>query len=892
MTNFFHTHVHSEFSCLDAMSDINVMAAKAAKFNQPALAITDHGNMSGVFQLYKACKKNDLLPFPGLEAYLVDDIDSKDSKRHHLTLLALNTKGYKTLAKLCSLSHQRDRYHYKPRIGLSDLAELSSEGLSKDIALLTGCYFGMVQQAVVGDSTESATRVAKMLAGWFPHTFVEIQHHNTDHGDGWDDTKLAHELFQVANEIGRPPIITQDCHYCDKSHRHLHDFMKSIAYSSEIGDVSFPGDSYHLASTPWVKKHYRESLEPIWQASDEAFGDLIGRNQVEFPILDNYKYHVPSIGEKNPNTTLRKLCRDALKDAMLDTVDEYKDRLEYELSVIKGLGMSDYFLLVNDYVGWCLEQNILVMARGSAAGSLVCFLLGTTQIDPLKWNLTFDRFLTPDRIRPPDIDLDIEDTRRGDVVEYLEQKYSCVQIGTYNRLGFDEETGRGGLFVQYIAGMRKRLGEAFPSRLGQVQSLHDLDKVSPDEASMIRGLADLPLRRSPGAHAAGFVIGNDEHKVEDWLPTMLIPSSNSTVTQAMMDDVEDAGFVKIDLLGLRSLTTMRRCLELISKTSPSFIPLDDKKTMAFLRKGRPDTGVFQLEGYTASQGCKEVKVKTVGDIVLVNALYRPATRDHGYTDLFIDNRANPKQIYYPHEIFKDHLSETFGVPVFQEQVLAILRDLGMPVEELNDFLTAVKGKHATGGYSDKSIETFLEHKNKFESLCSAVGMCEGDIIEAWGLVEGFAAYGFNRAHATAYGLFGYQMAYLKIHYPLEFHTALLETTAGSDKEKKYIKEARKMEIRILSADVNSSGTTWTMIKDKNAIRRGLVSVKGVGLKAAECLNENAPYSDMDDLIARCPARSVSGGSQWSKSKKLVGTLRHLQNAGALKSLNVQPEPKS
>ena len=433
------------------------MAEKAAKLKQPALALTDHGNMSGVFQLYKECKKHSLLPFPGLEAYLVDDITNKDSKRYHVTLLALNTKGYQTLSQLSTMSHQRDRYHYKPRIGLSDLAELSSDGLSKDLALLTGCYFGMVQQALVGPSPESALRITEMMAGWFPHTYVEVQHHNTIHDDGWDDSQLAELLWGIANKVGRPPIITQDCHYCDKGHADLHSFMKAIAYSSDAGDVGFPGDSYHLASTQWIKKHYRGSLEPIWLDSEQSYTELLELNQVEFPMLDTYKYHVPSIGEKNPNTTLRKLCRDALKDAMLDTLEEYKDRLEYELKVIKGLGMSDYFLLVHDYVSWCEEEDIFVMARGSAAGSLICFLLGATQVDPLEWNLTFDRFLTPDRIRPPDIDLDIEDTRRSDVVEYLEQRYSCVQIGTYNRLGFDEETGRGGLFVQYMAGMRKRL---------------------------------------------------------------------------------------------------------------------------------------------------------------------------------------------------------------------------------------------------------------------------------------------------------------------------------------------------------------------------------------------------------------------------------------------------
>tara|TARA_R110000824_G_scaffold167528_1_gene344522 strand:- start:4477 stop:7146 length:2670 start_codon:yes stop_codon:yes gene_type:complete len=889
MTNFFHTHAHSEFSCLDGMADIATMAAKAEQFGQPGLAITDHGNMSGCFQLYQACHRHGILPFPGVEAYLVDDLDQKDGKRYHITLLALTTDGYKTLVGLCSQSHQRDNYHYKPRISLSDLAELHHENKTSGMACLTGCFFGRVQQALVTHGDKEATRIAKMLAGWFPHTYVEVQHHHTDHADdfGWTDDDLAVSLHEIAEKVGRPTIITQDCHYCDKAHKPLHNMMKNMAYSGEAGEYEFPGDSYHMASTIWVQNHYKGNLATVWAASQESYTDLLSQHQLSLPMLDTYKYHVPSIA-KDPMAKLKRVCNSQMQDTMLDMVPAYVDRLEEELTTIRKLRMADYFLLVYEYVQWCEDEGILVMARGSAAGSLICFLLGITQVDPIRWNLTFDRFLTPDRIRPPDIDLDIEDVRRDDVVEYLSTKFGIVQIGTYNRLGYDEETGRGGLFVQYISGMRKKLGDQFARELGAVQNLHDLDRVRPEDAQLLRGLADVPVRRSPGAHAAGFVVSAEDHQVSDWIPTMLIPSSGTVVTQMTMDDVEDAGFVKIDLLGLRSLTTMRRCLELIGKTDRNFIKLDDKPTMAFLRKGRAETGVFQLEGFTAAQGCREIKVKTVRDIILVNALYRPATRDHGYTDLYLENRKSPNDVEYIHEIFKRHLKETHGVPVFQEQVLAILRDLGMPVEELNDFLQAVKGKHAIAGYSDKSDSIFRKHKSRFNKLCKAVGMSEDQIVEAWSLVEGFAAYGFNRAHATAYSLFGYQMAYMKIHFPLEFHTALLETTAGSPKEAKYIKEARTMGIRILPADVNLSAVSWIMDKDKNAIRRGLMSIKGVGVSAAECVTDHAPFKDIEELISTCPARSVTGGKKWASSQQLTGTMRRLQEAGALRSLGVTP----
>lgn len=887
---FFHTHVHSEFSCLDGMASVEDLVAKAAKYNHAGIALTDHGNMSGVFQLYKAAKRHGILPFPGLEAYVVDDLADKKAKRHHLTLLAYTTKGYQNLIRLSSLSHDRDHYYYKPRLSWADFSMAKGRGQIEGIACLTGCYFGHVSQSIVNDDPytghKRAKRYVNMMLGLFDTVFIEIQNHHTDHPT-WSDAQLVQALYELSLETGVPTIITNDCHYCDKSDKPLHDMMKSIAYSSDVSEVSFPGDSYHFATESWMKTHYRSASE-VWDASQDAYSQLIKKHTLSIPVLDSYKYFVPAISAK-PQEVLAKMIR--TNASVLGK--EYEERAEYELSVVEHLGFADYFLLVRDYVSWCHGQGIFVMARGSAAGSLICWLLGFTQVDPIKWNLTFDRFLTPDRIRPPDIDLDIEDIRREDVVGYLQSKYEVIQIGTYNRLTFDEDTGRGGLFVQYISSKRKMLGDQFPKKLGRVQTLHDLDTVNPKDAEALRRLGDVALRRSPGAHAAGFVVSAPpDHTIADWLPTMLIPSSDTTVTQMMMDDVEDAGYIKIDLLGLRSLTTVRRCLEMLGKADLNWIPLKDKKTFAFLRKGNAETGVFQLEGYTAAKGCREVQVKSVNDLILVNALYRPATRNSGYVDLFLENRRNPAGVYYPHPIFKRHLAETFGVPCYQEQVLAILRDLGMPVAEMNAFLKAVKGKHAKAGYSDESTSIFEKNKERFADLCVAKGMISVDIESAWELVEGFAAYGFNRAHATAYSLLGYQMAYLKVNHPLEFHAALLETTVGTVKEDQYVKEAKRVGISILPACVNRSAVSWTLDRKAEAIRRGLSSVKGVGAKAAEAIAVNAPYSSIDDLISRCPAQAVTGGKQWAKSGTLNGVLANLRQSGALRQLGVMPNQGS
>ncbi|NBO55022.1 MAG: DNA polymerase III subunit alpha [Actinobacteria bacterium] len=732
------------------------------------------------------------------------------------------------------------------------------------------------RSATICRSSPTRRRVA------FDKLFVEVQNHSTDHGDGWNDDKLVTELFSIANWKGLPTIASQDSHYCDKSEKELHDMMRMIAYSADEKDLAYPGRSYHLASTDWMKSLFSEE---VWNASEESCKWLIDNHRLEIPPLDNYKYFVPTI-VKNPNLQLKTLCSAQLRKKKLGK--EYEERLSYELGVIHQLGMADYFMLVNDYVGWCHDNDALVMARGSAAGSLVCWLLGITQVDPIQWKLSFERFLSIDRIRPPDIDLDIEDTRRDEVIEYLKGKYEITQIGTYNRLSYDEETGRGGLFVQYMSAKRKILGDQFARKMGRIQNLHDLDEAYPRDAERLRMLGDIPLRRSAGAHAAGFVVSAPpKHRIEDWIPTMLIPSSDTMVTQMMMDDVEDAGFIKIDLLGLRSLTTLHRCLEMIGKKDVGWIPLDDEKTFKFLRRGYTETGIFQMEGWTAARGCREVGVKSVSDLILVNALYRPATINSGYVSQFLKNRKQPSQVEYPSPIFQKHLEETFGVPCFQEQVLEILRDLGMPVGELNAFLKAVKGKHAVGGYSDAATKVFNENKKRFAMLCEQTGMDKKQTKKAWKLVEGFAAYGFNRAHATAYSLLGYQLAYLKTNHPLEFHSSLLETTVGTHKEKAYEKETRRMGIKILPADVNHSGTSWTLDIKHQAIRRGLSSIKGVGMSAAQCIVDKAPFTSVEDLIARCPARAVTGGKDWKNHRELSGVLSKLRDSGALESIGLR-----
>lgn len=854
------------------------MAAKAAHLGQPGLGLTDHGVMSGVFQLYKACKKAGILPFPGVELYVTTTLE-KTEKRHHLTAFALSQKGYKGLVRFSSLTHQRDHYHYKPRASWADLAAFGAE-YGHEVVITSGCFFGPVQQAIARGDVEQAETLVQMLAHWFPWFHVEIQHHDTP-GHEITDDDMAITLFDIAERTGVPVLITQDCHYLHHAHAELHKQMKGIVYSSDVGDVAFPGDSYHLSTSSWVQSHFIEHPK-IWDASQESMAALVERHQLDIPFLDSYRYWVPKLAD-DPDLTLRQICYQ--RQFTSDSV--HKARLDEELDVIAQTGFAGYFLLVHDYVQWARDQGIYIRARGSAGGSLVCYLLGFTATDPILWDLDFDRFLTPDRERPPDIDLDVEDARRDEVIAYLKKRWGVVQIGTFNKIGLDE-AGGGSLLQQFLAAHRKLSGGSpeFFRRYGSIKTMDDLAAVDHQAATLLTELDDLRIRKSAGAHAAGYVIGTQDHPIEDWLPTMLIASSESVVTQMEMDDVEDAGFLKLDVLGLRSLATLRRIHELVGHSVE--MNWDDPDVFKFLRKGRAQTGIFQFEGFTSAKGLREMRVKTIEDLFITNAIYRPATRNSGLTDLYIERR-NGAEWKLPHELLTPVLGPTLGIPCYQEQVLRIARLVGMDSVDRNKLLKATKVKHGKQGMSEASTKAFENARDQFIRCAVDSGMTKREADETWKLIEGFAAYGFNKAHAVSYSLLGYELAYWKVHHPLEFHAALLETSAGSVKEPDYVDETRKCKIRILRPDVNISKTLYTIDHERGAIRRGLSSVKGVGIKAAEAIAERAPFISIEDLIERCPGRPVSGGKNWSKEGTLNGVLLALQNAGALRSLGVLPQ---
>jgi DNA polymerase-3 subunit alpha len=925
VSNFFHAHTHSRFSALDGMSSPADLAATAWEHGQPGLALTDHGNMAGVVQLYQACKKYGIKPYPGVEGYLIDpgvedwQNPAKGQKvgRYHFGLMALTEEGYKGLVKFVSMTHTRPRFSRFPRASLNDLVTFGHE-YGEHVALTTGCYFGLLQQTLVDPERgeEAARRVLEVYARAFPNTFVEVQDHHIDHPGGMKDNDIVKQLFHLADSLGLPVVATQDSHYHRQREKECHALMKRMVYSGSSDD-EFPGDSFHLASTEWVQEHYTPEQ---WDVVEEGFGHLLDLHDLRITPLDDYRPDLPKVPGL-PMGRIRKLCNEAMCRLGLDGDSEYVDRLLMELRVINKLGMAAYFVIVHDYVEWCRNNNIFVEARGSANGSLVCYLLGITQVDPVQWGTQFDRFLSEDRIKPPDIDMDVEDSDRHRLLAYLKRRYKSVQIGTWSRLGtsIDPETGeeRGSVLVTWKQGKRRELerwaldkmeqenerrdgtGEkpmtkaeamelaagVFYKKYNNITDVSQVEGVSTRDYRALRQMLDMSVYRSYGVHAGGVLLSGAKVAVEDYVPTMLVASSDTTVTQFDMEDVEQLGLLKLDVLGQASLHTMRLTMELYGSADPTdftFIPEDDPAACRILREGRPLNGIFHFEGKAKAYGGRKMGVRTTMDAILGSALFMPGAVDTGQTALYLERRKDRKArraVTYLHPIFEEVLGETYGTVIFQEQVINIMRKLGMDIAGVNKFFKVVKDSGR--GATERNAERLAEVRAQFDMLCARHDI---DPDEAWAMTAGFVAYGFNRAHATGYGIRSYRFAYLKAHYPLQFMTALLQTWAGRDKEKAYIAEARRLRIPVLPADVNISGPSWTMDTANQAIRRGLVSIDGIGLTTAEHIAEHAPFASVEDMVTRVPPKAMTGGRRYLDLGEYTGVLEKLRQAGALDCL--------
>lgn len=838
-------HLHTENSLLDGAIRIKELCKFAKENDMPAVAITDHGNMYGAIQMYEEAKSAGLKPLIGCEFYVYDgDITEKNpAKTHpwHLVLIAKDQTGYKNLVKLVSIAKCKGMY-YKPRIN-HELIEKHHEGL----ICLSACVQGEVAQGFIQGNKEASYEAAKFYKGLFGEDYyIELQDH------GLEKQKMSNPgLIQLAKDLDIKMVITNDSHYLRKEDADWHDTLLCIqtnALKESQDRFRFPNDEFYV-KTP---EQLRDSFK--WMEAD-MFEECI-KNTVEVAdkchlIIEMGKYHIPYF-ELPPNFTsesyLEYLTLEGIKKRYGALRPDLKERMDYELGVINKMGFAEYFLIVSDFIHYAKRNDIPVgPGRGSAAGSLVSYALEITDLDPIRHNLLFERFLNPERVSMPDVDIDFCVERRGEVIDYVTQKYGAdkvCQIVTFGTLAarnamksvarvYDIPFAQSNQWAQLIPAEPKiKIDDALKDGM-ELKKLYDTDptvKKLVDMAKAIEG-----LKNNTGMHAAGVIIS--KMPLEDIVPVE--PSKEGLiVTEYTMIEDEHIGLLKMDFLGLRNLTIIHNALKMVEKRTGekvdiNNIPLDDEATFELLQKGDTD-GVFQLESAGMKKLVKDLKPSVFEDLGALVALFRPGPLNSGMVDDFVQRKHGRQKIEYAHPDLEPILKDTYGTIVYQEQIMQIFQTLADYSLGQADNVRRMMGK--------KQLDKMAEQKGLFVQNTASHGMSQKDAEKLFEQIEQFAAYCFNRSHSAAYAFVAYQTAYLKAHYPVEYMSALL-SSVSSDQEKTqlYIGECQKMGIKVLAPDVNKSNAKFT--PDGDNIRFGLASIKNVGEGVIELIEKERETQD-------------------------------------------------
>jgi DNA polymerase III subunit alpha len=868
-SSWWNLHTHSRYSSNDALPEVADMVEHVKQMGQPALGLTDHGNMAGSVELYAACKKAGIKPFPGTELYTVFDKGDKKAKRHHMCVVAYTTEGYQNLVNLSSLSAKN--FYHKPLIDLTDLAQLAEDGRLKGLAGTSGCFSGMAIQSIINDNSVAAEVILSSLGSWFDKFYVELQDHGNELAEGWTDRRISDALIEMADKLGLPCVITQDSHYINKEDRHDHESLKRlVSWGPDPDDGVFSGDGYHLADEQWIRDHHPEATV---RRGLEGLGDLLGDHDLSIPELDNYHYNVPFTAA-DPEKELREHCERELQHRNLPR--KYQDLLQEELDVIEFARMAGYLLVIKEITDWCRKEDIFFQTRGSASGSLVCFLLGITQVDPIEWGLRYERFVSRDRTKPPDVDLDVEHVERARLIEWLGERFNVAQIGTYTTysLGGEDKGSKGSLRVKYFA--RKRAMNA---------EIKSWEEVPEEDKKNLYRLTEMKLISNTGVHPAGIVLTTTEEDINRLVPIMYAASSGTFTTQYHGKNMEKLGFLKVDILGVKTLTVLKKARKNLGKPDLDWIPLNDRATFGQIRQGKTE-GVFQLEGPAATRGVRRLKPTKINDVIAAMAIFRPAALKTGATERFLDRKSGLEPMPDRHPILAKVTSKTQGIMIYQEQVIEILRDLGMDPEPLTEFLSAVKASNKETSGAQKIID---ESRPVIRQLCLDKGFSEDEFVALWHDIEGFGEYGFNQAHSTVYGLTAYKCAYLATNHPVEFFAALLNVAAGNqEKEPRYLRAARNHEVRVRPAHVNTSGLSYEVDKKRNCVRKGFLAIKGVGKKAADSIIEVRPeegFNDLDQFCSLVNHRKVTGIKPYKTEKDTtVGTFGALYEARAFEGM--------
>ena len=865
--SFTHLHVHSEFSLLDGSCKIKELVAKAKELGFDSLALTDHGVMYGIIDFYKAAKEVGIKPILGCEVYLapgsrLDKETGKNSERYyHLILLAENNKGYENLMKIVSQGFI-DGFYYKPRVDYETL-----EKYHEGIICLSACLAGEVQRymakGLYEEGREAALKYEKIFGKG--NYFLELQDH------GIPEQKIVNSnLVRLSKELNIDLVATNDTHYINAEDAAAHDILLCIQTGKKVADTDrmrYDGGQFYLKSEEEMRQLFPYAPEALDNTAKIAKRCNV---DIEFGVTKLPRYDVPQ--GYDSWSYLNHLCNIGFEKKYPDDDGTLKERLQYELNTIHQMGYVDYFLIVWDFINYAKENGIMVgPGRGSAAGSIVSYTLGITEIDPIKYDLLFERFLNPERVSMPDIDVDFCYERRQEVIDYVTRKYGkeqVVQIVTFGTLAARNvirDVGRAldmpyGTVDMVAKMIPKDVGITIDKALDQSNDFKDLYNSDEEIHNLIdkaRRLEGLP--RHTSTHAAGVVIS--QRPVVDYVP-LSRSTDGSLVTQYIMTTLEELGLLKMDFLGLRTLTVIRDAIRNIKKTTGKDIDLDeidygDKNVLDYIGTGRTE-GIFQLESGGMKGFMKELKPQSLEDVIAGISLYRPGPMD--FIPKYLKGKNNPKEVTYDCPQLEKILKPTYGCIVYQEQVMQIVRELAGYTMGRSDLVRRAMSKKKQS-VMEKEKHNFV-YGNPQEGVkgCVANGIDEKVAIKIYDEMMDFARYAFNKSHAAAYAVVSFQTAYLKYYYPVEYMAALMTSVIENNtKVTEYINTCRVMGINILPPDINSGEIGFTV--DKGNIVYGLSAIKSIGKNVIDAIvkerEENGKYTSLKNFIERLSSKEVN-----------------------------------
>jgi DNA polymerase III subunit alpha len=859
--HFTHLHLHTEFSLLDGAISLDRLVQFGQEQKLKALAMTDHGNIFGAVKFFQKCKKAGIKPVLGMEAYFTDDVNVKevDKKYNHLILLVQNQQGYKNLCKLISFAYQ-DGFYFKPRIDYNALKKYS-DGL----IVTTACLGGPIPQLL----KQGKEREAHERIDWFLDVFGRERFYLEVQPDEQDEQKVLNQkLFDISAQRNIELVAAGDCHYPALSDHEAHEVFLAIQTHSKIDDpdrFSFGECRAYMRTAEEMLACFKGHEQAVWNT-----GRIADLCTFDFETGKLFFPQCPVPTQVTPEDHFKYLSQEGLEKLIINELipaqerEQYQERLNEEVNLITNMGFVGYFLIVSDFIRWAKRNDIPVgPGRGSAAGSLVAWCLEITHIDPIKYNLLFERFLNPERVSMPDIDIDFCIEGREKVIEYIKSTYGhekvcqIITFGTLMAKGVIKDVARTlGLPFEDANALTDLIPDQLKITLEEAQEqepdLKELIQANPKVAKIFDLAKRLEgLTRHASKHAAGIVISPEP--VDEVLPVYIPPKTNELVTQYAMTELESIGFLKIDLLGLKNLTLIDRTIKAIAHNHEivldiNKIPLDDDKTFILIRAGQT-SGVFQLESDGLKDVLRRLQPDKFEDIIAVNALYRPGPLGSGMVDDFIERRHGRQKITYLFDVLEPILKETYGVIVYQEQVMKIASVIAGYTLGQSDILRRAMGKKKAEVMAEQRA-LFMEGatRNQFDAKKA------GDLFD---LMAFFAGYGFNKSHSAAYAMIAYQTAYLKANYPAEFMAGLISLEAtNTEKMVFYLSEARSMNLPIMPPDINKSQVDFTV--HKGALLFGLQGIKNVGMTSLEnILTERAkkPFVDFFDFCVRIDLRT-------------------------------------